>query len=365
VSFHTRRKLAELFILAAASLACSGCSRQAKSAEPSQALANAPTIAEKLPVSASGIVRATGLVQALEWQSVRAPQLTGVTGGDMILVGLIPNGSKVSKGDVIIEFDRVNLLDQERDAVATLENLQHQLEERKAQVASLQATRGSQVREAQADLARAQLQLRKGPVLSDIDRKKNEARAEDAQARVESLGKSDALRAKAEEASIKILELKVDRQRVTLERYRMNLDRLLIRAPQNGMVAYETTWRQGSMGPPQVGDRMWPGMPIVRIFNPARMIVQATVDEPDFVSVSKASRARVFLDAYPNESFEATLQSASPVATAGIDTPVRNFTVVFRIEDQSPKILPDLSAALEIEKQAPAPEAKPAIKAGL
>jgi multidrug efflux pump subunit AcrA (membrane-fusion protein) len=191
-----QRKLAEFFILAAACLLCSSCSRQAKSAEPSQALANAPAAPEKLPVSASGIVRATGLVQALEWQSFRAPRLTGRQRWRHDLVGLIPNGSKVSKGDVIIEFDRVNLLDQERDAVATLENLQHQLEERKAQVASLQATRGSQVREAQADLARAQLQLRKGPVLSEIDRKKNEAKAEDARARVESLGKSDTFRAK-------------------------------------------------------------------------------------------------------------------------------------------------------------------------
>jgi HlyD family secretion protein len=365
VPFTMQRKFTALSIIAASVLLCSSCSRQAKSAEPSQTIATAPAAAEKVPVSASGIVRATGLVQALEWQSVRAPQLTGVTGGDMILTGLIPNGSKVSKGDVIIEFDRLNLLDQERDAVATLENLQHQLEERKAQVASLQATRGSQVREAEADLARAKLQLRRGPVLSDIDRKKNEAKAEDARARVESLGKSDILRGKAEEASIEILDLKVQRQRVTLERLRMNLDRLMIRAPQDGMVSYETTWRQGSMGPPQVGDRMWPGMPIVRIFNPARMIVQATVDEPDFVSVSKASRARVFLDAYPNESFEATLQSASPVATAGIDTPVRNFTVVFRIQNQSAKVLPDLSAALEIEKQSPAPDMKPVTKAGL
>jgi multidrug resistance efflux pump len=244
-----------------------------------------------------------------------------------------------------------------------LESLEHQWEERKAQVLSLQATRGSQVREAQADLARAQLQLRKGPVLSNIDKLKNEAKAEDARARVESLNKSDASRVKAEAASIRILELKVERQRVTLERLRANLNKLAIRAPQDGMISYENTWRQGSMGPPQVGDRMWPGMPIMRIFNPARMIVQATVDEPDIAAVAKATRARVFLDAYPGESFEATLQSASPVATAGIDTPVRNFTVIFRIDNQSPKVLPDLSAALEIERQSAEPAAKQIAKA--
>lgn len=275
--------------------------------------------------------------------------MTGVGGFDMVLTKLISNGATVSKGDVLVEFDRLNLLDQERDAVATLEDLAHQLDERKAQVESLQANRGSQIREIRADLERAELQLRKREVLSDIDRMKNEAKAENARLRLDRLKRADALRSKAEEASIRILELKHKRQQVTLERLRTNLDRLVIKAPQSGMVAHENTWRQGSMGPPQVGDRMWPGMPVIRIFNPARMVVQATVDEPDFASVSVSTRARVYLDAYPGEAFEATLESASPVATAGLDSPVRNFMAIFNISQQSPRLLPDLSAALEIE----------------
>jgi multidrug resistance efflux pump len=92
--------------------------------------------------------------------------MSGVGGFDMVLTKLIPNGASVSKGDVLVEFDRLSLLDQERDAVALLEDLAHQLDERKAQVQSLQATRGSQIRETRADLERAQLQLRKKEVLS-------------------------------------------------------------------------------------------------------------------------------------------------------------------------------------------------------
>lgn len=344
---------AALPVLAAAAL-LSACSRPAVEAAAPLVETRGTTPPSTSATVDGRLIRATGIVQALEWQSVRVPQMTGVGGYEITLTRLIPNGAKVSKGDVLVEFDRLNLLDQERDAVALREDLTHQLGERKAQVRSQQATRGSQIREAQADLDRAHLQLRKGPVLSDIDRMKNEAKAENSRARLDSLKRSDALRAKAEQASVRILELKLERQGVTLERLRANLDRLVIKAPQDGMVAHENTWRQGSMGPPQVGDRMWPGMPILRIFNPARMVVQVTVDEPDFASVSTATHARVYLDAYPNESFDATLESASPVASAGLDTPVRNFTAVFRIAQQSPRLLPDLSAALEIERPAPA-----------
>lgn len=351
------RNAAKLLPLAFLAWTLTGCTGNKTAAQPSGA--TPPDKAAAVPITKASapsdaqVVRATGLVQALEWQSLRVPQMSGVGGFEIILTGLIPNGSKVSKGDLIITFDRLNLLDQERDAKATLENLKHQLEERKAQVLSLQATRGSQVREAQADLDRARLQLRKGPVLSNLERLKNEAKAVDAQARLESLKRSDKLRASSEEASIRILELKLERQRVALERLQTNLERLAIKAPQDGMIAYENTWRQGSMGPPQVGDRMYPGMPIMRIFNPNRMVVLATVDEPDFASVSTASQAKVYLDAYPGEAFDAKLRAASPIATSGLDTPVRTFTVTFGIEQQSPHLLPDLSAALEIQRVAP------------
>lgn len=341
--------------LLAVALGLPGCSRTPASVAAATETARPP--AEPSPERK--VIRATGLILALEWQSVRVPQISG-TGMRMTLTRLIPNGSKVSKGDLLVEFDRSTLLDDERDAKAKLEDLSHQFEEKKAQVTSDAAKRFAQLREAEADLEKAQLQLRKGPILSDIDRQKNEAKAENAKARVESLKKSDQFRRRAEEAAVKILELKQTRQQVALERIQTNLDRLLIRAPQNGMVAWENTYRNGAMGPPQEGDQVYPGMPILRIFDPSRMVVQATIDEPDVASLSKASHARLYLDAYPGAAFDATLESASPVASAGMNSPVRTFTAVFRILVQNPLLLPDLSAALEIEAVPPAaPKATP------
>lgn len=309
------------------------------------------------------IIRATGLVQALEWQSIRVPQLSGA-GGRVTLTRLIPNGAKVSKGDVLAEFDRTSLLDEEREAKAKLDDLSHQLEEKKAQVNSDAAKRIAQMREAEADRDKAELQLRKGPVLSEIDLLKSQARAENAKARVASLEKSHALRRRAEEAAVRILELKGNRQQVALERIQSNLERLLIRAPHDGMVALENTWRSGTMGPAQEGDQVWAGTPIVRIFNPSSMVVLATIDEPDIASFSKATRARLYLDAYPAAVFDATLESASPVATSGMSSQVRTFSAVFRIEQRSSQLLPDLSAALEVDAAAPADAAVATVASG-
>ena len=187
-------------------------------------------------------------------------------------------------------------------------------------------------------------------MLSEIDRLKNAGRAESAKTRVESLRKSDGARKLAEEASVKVLELKRRRQEVALDRIRSNLDRLVIRAPQSGMVAHENTWRSGSMGPPQEGDQMWPGQAVLRIFDPSSMVVDAAVNEPDMAALAGPARAALYLDAYPGVEFEAELMTASPVATAGLDSPVRAFSARFRVVSIDPRLLPDLSAALELPR---------------
>jgi multidrug resistance efflux pump len=294
------------------------------------------------------VIRASGLIRAKKWQSVRVPQLSG-TGIRLTLTRLIPNGSRVSSGDTLVEFDRTSLLDEERENKAKLDDISHQVNEKRAQANSEAAKRLSQIREAEADLEKALLQLRKGPILSEIDRKKNQARAETAKLRLESLRKSDAARKLAEQASVKVLELKLDRQQVALERSRTNLDRLVIKAGQDGMIVLENTWRNGSMGPPQEGDQVWPGLPLMRIFDPTTMEVEAQVNEPDAASLTGNARARLYLDAYPGVVFDASLRFANPVATTGVDSPVRTFNAIFAISQQDPRLLPDLSAALEID----------------
>jgi multidrug resistance efflux pump len=350
--------------LLAAVVAFPGCSRPAPRpallAQPGSAADLSPAAAAPaVQGNKSHTIRATGLIFALESQSIRVPQLAG-TGIRLTVTRIITNGSKVSKDDVLAQFDPTSIADTERDAKAKLDDLSHQFDQKKAQVSSDDATRLAQIRSAEADLEKALLQLRKGPILSEIDRLKNQARAESAKLSLASLKKSDEFHKRAETAMVRIQELKVERQRVALERTRSNLEKLQIRAPQDGMVALENTWRSGSMGPAREGDELYPGMPLIKIFNPLRMVVEATVNESDVAWLGKAAHTRLFLDAYPGAVFDADLESASPVATSGFDTPVRAFTAIFRIRQQDPRLLPDLSAALEIETAAAVAERAPA-----
>lgn len=330
-----------------------GACRVAAPLTPDSALASTSP-----PAALSATLRTTGTVQALESYSVRVPQIAGLT-SRVTLAYLIPNGSKVAKDEVLAEFDRTTIQDEVRDTEAKIAEAGHQLEEKKAQIRSDGAKRESLQQDARAELAKAKLQLRKGPILSEIERLKNEAKAASSAARLASLEKSHAFRINAEAAVLKGQELKLQRLNVTLERLRSNLDRLVVRSPNAGMVALENVFRSGSMGPAQEGDQMNPGQPVLRLFSPKRMVVDASINESDISVVRPGVLAKLYLDAYPGAEFQAEMVTASPIAIAGLDSPVRSFSTRFRVLSEDPRLLPDLSAALEIPRASPAAEARP------
>jgi multidrug resistance efflux pump len=296
-------------------------------------------------------IRATGTIQAVRALTIQVPQISGpVTVGQnnsrLTLVRLVPNGTRVQEADLLAEFDRTAQLDAALEAKAKYEDLAHQVREKDAKNNSDAAKRSSEISQAQADLDKAEIQLKKGPVLSEIDRLKNEEKARNARAGLESGIKSDRSHRIAEAAALQILKLQMERQKVALERAQRNADELVVKASLSGMVALETIWRGGSMGHAQEGDQLGGGQPLLKIFDPSRMEVRTLIGEPDSVALQEGTTATVYLDAYPDAVFKARFQSASPVATAALGSPIRNFGAVFRIDASDPRLLPDLSAAV-------------------
>ena len=82
------------------------------------------------------------------------------------------------------------------------------------------------------------------------------------------------------------------------------------------------------------------------------MRVRCSVGEPDIEAIVPGSKANVYLDAYPDLVLPAHFEFASPVASAGLNSPIKTFTAVFRIDKTDPHLLPDLSAAVVLQPQA-------------
>lgn len=296
-------------------------------------------------------VRVTGIVEAVHSSKILVPQIFS-QGGPMTLTKLIPNGVKVKEGDLIALFDSTQQVDLAREAQAKFDDLGHQVEQKRAQNRADAEKRTSDLRQAEADLAKAAIELQKGPVLSEIDRLKGEVRLQNARAHVDSLTKSNAAHDKSDAASLRILELQRDRQKVMLERNQSNMAKLEVRTPLAGMVAHQNLWRNNSLGHAQEGDQLYRGQPIVSIFDPAEMLVRCAIGEPDGAALVPGSKATVYFDAYPNLALPGHFEFASPVASSALGSPIKTFSAVFKLDKSDPLLMPDLSAAVVIEARA-------------
>lgn len=299
------------------------------------------------------VIRVNGLVRAVRVYAIQTPQIAQITqaggmGNRLTLVTLVVNGSRVKKGDTLAEFDNTRQEDEKLEVESKYDELGHQVKQKIAQNQSDAEKRISDLKQAEADLAKANIQLKKGPVLADVERVKNQIKAESAQARVESLKKSHAARLRAEAAAAQILQLQQGRQNVLLDRAKSNLDKLVVKAPLEGMVALENIWKGGTMGHPREGDLLFPGQPLLKIFDPTEMVVDVQAGEPDNARLRAGVEAKVQLDAYPGLTFDAVFVSSSPVATTALGSPVKNFNARFRLKASDPRLLPDLSAAVLI-----------------
>lgn len=295
-------------------------------------------------------LRVTGKTAAMHSYDIRVPHFRG-PGGALTLTYLVPSGAKVAKGQVLARFDNTTELQNERNAAAQYDDLEHQVQDKIAQNASATATLQANLQAAEAALGTARLELRKAPVLSHIQAEIDQVSVNDAEAQIASLKISNRDQEVANAAALKILELQADQQKEELERNQQALQLMTVRAPLAGMVALVPSWNNGTFAPAQVGDTLWGRHPLLEIFDPQEMEVNAQISEADDAVLAPMLRANVILDAYPNATFTAHLLTVDPVATAAMGSPVRSFTARFKMDQSDPRILPDLSAAVDLEVQ--------------
>ena len=294
----------------------------------------------------SQTIRWTGTLEAVRSTRVSVPQVTGPA-FRMTLTRIVRNGATVAKGDVVAEFDPLEQINQARESAAKYDDLAHQVRQRTADNAANTEKRQLARGQAEADLAKARLDVSKAPVLGEIEAQQNTIRLAKAEATLESLRKTQPQEERADKAALRILELQRDRQRAAQERARANLEKLQVKAPLSGMVALATFYNNGSMVRPQAGDQLYRNNTLLNIFDPGEMLVRVNVAEPDGALLKPGLNAKVLVDAYPDLTLGARFVAASPVAaSAALGRGVKTFMAVFRLEGSDPRLMPDLSAAI-------------------
>jgi hypothetical protein len=100
----------------------------------------------------------------------------------------------------------------------------------------------------------------------------------------------------------------------------------------------------------QEGDEVRSGVPIVEVVDPSAMRVRARVNQADISELAVGQRVSVGLDAYPDLHFSGRIAQISPLGVASTLSPkVRTFIVLIDVQGSHPKLMPDLTASLDVE----------------
>ena len=298
-------------------------------------------------------LRLKGMTAAVEARSVQAPLLAGQQVGTLTITKLIPSGTRVKKGDLLVEFDRQAQLRDAIDKQAQSDDENEKVIEEQAKEAANRAKDETEIKQAEDSLSKAKLEMEKVELLSRIDAEKAQEDLDEAQATLAQLKQTFELKRKAAQASIRILEIQRDRTRETMLHAQANSALMQIHAPIDGIVVFNTIWKQGNMGEVQEGDQVRPGVPFMEVVDPAIMEVRVPINQEDLLGLRLGQKAQVHLDAYSDLVFEGQLDSIDPMGTPGDFSPkLRNFSATFSIKGHDPKLMPDLSAAVDVQPAA-------------
>jgi HlyD family secretion protein len=293
------------------------------------------------------VLRLKGTTEAVQSRAILAPLLAGQQVNTLTVIHLVPAGARVKPGDFLVEFDRQAQTRDFLDKQADYGKLVDQVAEEQAKENAARAKDETELKQAEDDLRKAELEVQKAELMSSIDAEKSHETLDEAKATYEQRQQTFDLKRKAAQAAIHILEIQRDRTQQTMLHARANADLMQIRSPLEGVVVRSAIWKQGTMGEVQEGDQVRPGEPVMQVVNPSAMQVRVLANQQDFPSLQVGQTAKVRLDAYPELVFPARLENLAPIAESGLSDKVRSFAVIFSIEGNDPRLMPDLSAAVD------------------
>ena len=251
---------------------------------------------------------------------------------------------------MLVEFDRQ---DQEKTAFEKdmeWRDLSEQILRKRAEQDAAKVKDESERAQAEHAVEAAELETLKNEMETKIKAEQNLQALEEAKAKLAMLRESFPLKRAAAAAELRLLEIKRDRAAAARAHAVANATAMTIRSPIDGLVVPKMAWKGNGIGDVQEGDDRWPGSPVLEVVSQSSMQVRAKVNQADAAAIRTGQPVTVRLDAYPDIELRGRILQMGPIAAAGSFSPrARSFSAIVGIDGSHARVLPDLSAAVDVE----------------
>ncbi len=276
-----------------------------------------------------------------ELRAVRSVTLTAPNLFSTVQVTrLAPLGSLAHEKDLIVEFD-------DSDRRAQLEETELEVEQTNQQIKKAEADLAIRNNQDQVDLLRAkfavrraELEVKRNPLLAEIDAKKNILALEENKRRLQQLEVDIKARQDQAQASINLMKENRARSLIDISRERQRIAQAKILSPMTGLVAVRqnraVNFFVTGMQLPDIreGDTLQPGIPVADILDLSELEVISRVGELDRANLHEGQEVSIQLDAVPDKHFRGTIKSLSGTASSNVFSgdPAKKFDVTFAVD---------------------------------
>lgn len=289
---------------------------------------------------------------------VRARRTVPITAprgaGELQIVDIAKSGATVAAGDVIVRFDPTT-------AAQQLAEKRSALREAEAEIARAQADGRISAEAARTDhskkhydVERARLEVSTSEVKSRLDAEKATLTLGAAEQRAREATTKIAADEATSRASMGALERRRDKALADVRLEETRLTALTVRTPVAGVIALGMNFRAG--GPFQQrewrpGDRAWAGAFIAQVPELGSLYVLGKVDESDRGRLDTGLDTDVEVQALGTRSIAGRVTAFSALAKADFTSwpPARLFDVQIDLRAPEPGLRPSMTAAIKIK----------------
>lgn len=289
-------------------------------------------------------IKSSGEIRAANSFTLTTPR---VRFGQMQIVYLVPEGTTVKQGDVIIRFATT-------EVDKTISDKESELSINKSDLVKFQADKSLRGSELEGDLRNAELayeqsklQVEKMKFEAEVQQKEAEINLEKSRIAYEQSKRKIESQKVVDESEEQKLRLKVQQTLNDLNRAKQDKEQFTLKAAMAGLAVYETNWSTGRKV--SVGDSPWSGMPLVSLPDLSKMQSVTYVNEVDVSKVKQGQHVNMKLDAFLDKQFKGTIASVGTIGQQKEQgSNMKTFEVVVDIDGTDPVLKPGMTTSNEI-----------------
>jgi HlyD family secretion protein len=289
-------------------------------------------------------IKASGELRATNSFTLTTPRLTW---GQMQINFLLPEGTSVKKGDVIVRF-ATSTIDK------TIQDKESELNILRSELAKFRADNVVRISDLEGNLKtmeltyeQAKLQVERMKFEAEVQRKETEINLEKNRIAYELAKQKIVSQNVAEKSEERKQLLKIQQTLSDVNRAKQEKEQYTLKASMDGLVVYETNWQTGRKV--SVGDSPWPGMSIVSLPDLSAMQSVCQINEVDISKVKVNQESTVRLDAFPDREFSGIVKSVGTIGQQNDrNANIKTFEVVIDIKGTDPVLKPGMTTSNEV-----------------